>query len=149
MLEGRDFKIFTNHKPLTHALFWVSPSRSTLQQGNTSYLAEFNSVVHVPWLENVVADALSSPSPVLSPSTSALVPLSTLIQLSPAPSPPSSDKPVIPGLDVSLLSLLQLTCPSFSEMCSSPTLSVVSIPLRARVLLCDSSTGSLRPLVPL
>ena len=31
----------------------------------------------------------------------------------------------------------------------SPTLSMVSVPLGAKMLLCDSSTGSLRPLVPL
>ena len=56
---------------------------------------------------------------------------------------------MISGFDVSLLPPLQLTCLSDSEMCSSPTLSLVSVPLGARVLLCDSSTSSLSPLVPL
>ena len=49
MLEGRDFTIFTDHKPLTHALFRVSPPWSTRQQRHLSYLAEFtSSVVHMP-----------------------------------------------------------------------------------------------------
>ena len=68
MLEGRDFTIFTNHKPLTHALFRVSLPWSARQQHHFSYLAKFtSSVVHVPGPENVVADTLSRPSPNLSP----------------------------------------------------------------------------------
>ena len=60
MLEGRMFTIFTDHKSLTHALFRVSLPWSTRQQHHFSYLAEFtSSIVHVPGLENVVADALS------------------------------------------------------------------------------------------
>ena len=59
-LEGRDFTIFTDHKPLTHALFRVSPPWSACQQCHLSYLAEFtSSMVHVPGPENVVADTLS------------------------------------------------------------------------------------------
>ena len=147
MLEGRDFTIFTDHKLLTHALFRVSPPWSACQQCHLSYLAEFkSSVVHIPGPENLVADTLSRPStdlspaptpaPVSSPSTSALV----------SPLPPSSD---VPGFDVSLLPLLQLSCTSVQDMKLSPSLSVVSVPLGAESLLCDSSTGSLGPLVPL
>ena len=53
------------------------------------------------------------------------------------------------GFDISLLPPLQVSCPSVQEMKVSPSLSVVSVPLGAESLLCDSSTGSLRPLVPL
>ena len=64
ILEGRDFTIFTDHKPLTHALFRVSLPWSTRQQRHLSYLAEFtSSMVHIPGLENVIADTLSRPSP--------------------------------------------------------------------------------------
>ena len=138
MLESRDFTFFTDHKPLTHALFRVSPPWFACQQRHLSYLAEFtSSLVHVPGSKNVVADALSRPSLFLSLFTSSLVSPSTPSQLSPTlptpsqlsqtPSPPSSDKPVISGFDVSLQSWLQLTCPSVSEMFAFPTLSVVSV----------------------
>ena len=148
MLEGREFTIFTNHKPLTHALFRVSPLWSTRQQRHLSYLAEFtSSLVLLPGPENIVADALSRPSPVPTLSAFALVSPNSPPQL--YPSLPSSDVPVIYGFEISLLSPLQITCPFVSEMSSSPSLSVVSVPLRDGVLLCDSSAGSLQPLVPL
>ena len=70
MLQGREFTVFTDHKPLTHALFRRSPPWSARQQRHLAYLAEFtSSVVHIPGKENVVADALSCPvSPVSPPS---------------------------------------------------------------------------------
>ena len=87
MLEGREFTIFTDHKPLTHALFRSSPPWSAHQQRHLSYLAEFtSSIVHVPGKENVVADALSRPG---SPS-SAPNPKSNLFSVSPSPTKPCS-----------------------------------------------------------
>ena len=55
----------------------------------------------------------------------------------------------MPGFDFSLLPPLQLFCTSVQEMKLSSSLSVVNVPLGARSLLCDSSTDSLCPLVPL
>ena len=70
MLEGRDFTLFTDHKPLTFALFRVSPPWSARQQCHLSYLSEFTSdLVHLPGLQNVVADALSRHSSAASAST--------------------------------------------------------------------------------
>ena len=67
MLEGRDFTLFTDHKPLTFALFRVSLPWTARQQRHLSYLFEFTSdIVHLPGLQNVVADALSCPSPAAS-----------------------------------------------------------------------------------
>ena len=88
MLEGREFTIFTDHKPLTHALCRTSPPWSACQQRHLAYLAEFtNSIIHIPGKENVVADALSCPiSPVSSPS---FTPGSSSI--SPGPIKPCSD----------------------------------------------------------
>ena len=63
-----------------------------------------------------------------------------------SPLPPSTD---VPGFGFSLLPRLQLSCPSVQEMKLSPSLSLVAVPLGARSLLCDSSTGSLCRLVPL
>ena len=162
MFEVREFTIFKVHKPLKYVLFRVSPPWSACQQCHLSYLAEFtSSSVLVPGPENVVANALSQPFSIPSPSRVALVqdsgltpfkeflPGSASSLLSPAPSLSSFDAPVISGFDISLLPLLQLTCPSVSEMCSSLSLSLFSVLLGAGVLLCDSSTGSLHPLVPL
>ena len=60
LLEGRAFTICTDHKPLTLALFRVSPPWSARQQHNLAYLAEFtSSMVHVPGIKKVVAYALS------------------------------------------------------------------------------------------
>ena len=62
MLQGREFTVFTDHKPLTHALFRRSPPWSARQQRHLAYLAEFtSSIVHIPGKENVVADAISRP----------------------------------------------------------------------------------------
>ena len=113
MLEGREFTIFTDHKPLTHALFRVSPLWSARQQRHLSYLAEFtSSLVLLPGSENIVADALSRPSPVPTLSAFALVSPNSPPQL--YPSLPSSDVPVIYGFEISL----QITCPFFG-FCSS------------------------------
>ena len=133
MLEGRDFTIFMDHTPLTHALFRVSLPWSACKQCHRSYLAEFNSyVVHIPGPEKIVADALSRPSLVSAPSASALVSLvsqsPSLFQPSPSPSPPFSVGPVVPSFFISHLPLLQITCPSVSEMKPSPSLSMVSVP---------------------
>ena len=135
---------FTDHKTLTHALFRVSLPWSACQQRHLSYLAEFtSSVVHVPGPENIVADALSRPSPITSQSSSTLVSPISPSQL--FLSPPFSEVPVISGFDISLLPPLQITC----SVCSSPSHCEVSVPLRAGMLLYDSSTGFLQPLVPL
>ena len=64
LLEGRDFTLFTNHKPLTHSLFRVSLTWSAWQQQQLSFISEFiSNLVHLPGSQNVVADALSRPSP--------------------------------------------------------------------------------------
>ena len=66
LLEGRQFTLFTDHKPLTHALFSYSPPWS---QRYLAYISEFTSdIVHVPGAEKAVADALSRPySPASQP----------------------------------------------------------------------------------
>ena len=144
MLKGREFTIFTNHKPLTHALFRMSTLWSARQQRHLSYLAEFtSSMVHAPGPKNFVADTLFRPSPAPAPSASALVSLS-----SPFPLPPEPADPVFSKFDIFLLPPLQLTCSSFAKMQSSPPLSVVSVPVGDNILLCYSSAGSFHPLVP-
>ena len=217
MLEGRDFTIFTDHKPLTHALFRTSPPWSARQQRQLAYLAEFtSSIIHVPGKENLVADALSrpiSPLPIPtpkpnSPSPGPIKPCSVSpgsvkpcsapnpvspSQLSPKPVQPHSlpipgskvsegsgtekssflphskerfkkdstsalvpapggdllSDQVIHSLDVSSLSKFQTICSSVQEMKLNPSLTAIAHPVGSSYILCDVSTGSLRPLVPL
>jgi RNase H-like domain found in reverse transcriptase len=60
LLEGRQFAIFTDHKPLTFAIHRISEPWLAQQQRQLSYLAEFTSdFQHMPGVDNVVADALS------------------------------------------------------------------------------------------
>ena len=143
MLEGREFTIFTDHKPLTHALFRMSPPWSARQQRHLAYLAEFtSSIVHVPGKENVVADALSRPvSPVSFPSFTPGSP-----SISPGPIKPcSAPKPVVkpfqlssksiqthalpvPGSEVSEVSEVSETEVSDFSPCSISTSALVPAP---------------------
>ena len=141
MLEGRQFILFTDHKPLMFALIRTSPPWSTMQQRRLSFLSEFNCEIrHLPGLENVVADALTRPEPSNVPQH----PSSTTLisELQPTPPPP------VPGISFSKMSLLQQSGPKIEFLCCSSALSVISVPYSGSNLLCDMSTGILRPLVP-
>jgi hypothetical protein len=62
VLEGRQFRILTDHKPLVAAFRRVSPPWSARQQRQLSYISEFTSDIrHTPGSSNHVADALSRP----------------------------------------------------------------------------------------
>ena len=146
LLEGNEFVLYTDHKPLTQALFRTSPPWSAMQQRRLSYISEFNChIKHLPGSENVVADALSRPVLALQPSpqeddpsvTSALTP------------PPPALPPPSVGISFSAMAELQKSCQETLQLRQSSTLQIVSVPVSGGSLLCDQSTGSLRPLVPL
>jgi len=60
--EGRNFTLFTDHKPLTTAIHRVSVPWTARQQRQLAFLAEFDATwVHLPGADNVVADSLSRP----------------------------------------------------------------------------------------
>jgi len=62
MLEGRQFTLYTDHKPLTHALAKAVEPWTARQSRHLSYLAEFtNNIRHISGADNVVADTLSGP----------------------------------------------------------------------------------------
>lgn len=59
-LEGRRFVIFTDHRPLTHALTTTSNSRLPHEERYLRFVAEFTTDIrHISGRDNVVADALS------------------------------------------------------------------------------------------
>ena len=138
LLEAREFTLFTDHKPLTHALFRSSPPWSARQTQHLAYISKFTSdIVHVPGSDNVVADALSPPfSPVPVKSSALPVFSATSLDLS------------TPGFDFSSLPALQSESPSVQSMISSPSLSIGSVPFLKSSVLYNVSLGSPRWLVP-
>ncbi|GFW99422.1 transposon Tf2-9 polyprotein [Trichonephila clavipes] len=60
LLEGNDFVIYTDHKPLTFAFKQKNEKASPRQQRQLQYISEFScNILHVLGKDNVVADALS------------------------------------------------------------------------------------------
>jgi cleavage and polyadenylation specificity factor subunit 1 len=128
MLEGRFFQLFTDHKPLVAAMVRVLPPWSARQQRHLAYISEFTTtLVHMPGVENVVADALSRPSP--SPS-------------------PVSQVEELAALDFVGVAAAQLSCPDVAAMMNSSVLKIVPRIVGGEKLLGDISTGSFRPLLP-
>ena len=109
MPEDREFTIFTDHKPVTHALFRVSPPWSICQQRHLSYLVEFTFLVRRMWWLTTYLEPSSIPSPsrLVLVQDPGLNPIEEFLQgsapslLSPPLSPSSSDAPVISGFDIS------------------------------------------------
>ena len=59
-LEGREFHVFTDHKPLTFALNTHSDRHSPHQARQLNYISQFTSNIrHIQGSDNPVADALS------------------------------------------------------------------------------------------
>ncbi len=62
ILEGRDFQLWRDHKPLVSAISRISEPWSAGQQRHLAAIAEFTSDLrYLPGPQNVVADAMSYP----------------------------------------------------------------------------------------
>ncbi len=81
VLEGRPFRLLTDHMPLSLAMHHVSAPWSARQVRQLAYISEFTTYLrHVPGKRNMVADTLSRPS--AAPPTQA-VHTSTVKNMSP------------------------------------------------------------------
>ena len=131
MLEGRKFRIFTDQKPLTSAFLKVKDPVSNRQRQQIAFISEFaTDISHVPGLENVVADALTRQYD--DEEHSAAIVHSVAHTL----------------VDVNLSDLASEQSPLSEEPASSLSLEQVKFPGLERPVVCDTSTGSLRVLVP-
>ncbi|BHF72759.1 hypothetical protein SprV_0401583000 [Sparganum proliferum] len=123
-LEGRDFAVFTNHKPLTFALRSHSDKYNPREIAHLDYISQFTTDIrHIDGTKNEVADMLSRPS------------LSSL-QLS-------------HGIDLCAMAAEQqrVGCPG-DESVSGFLLKDVSLTTGSGTILCDVSTPFHRPFVP-
>ncbi len=145
VLEGRPFRILTDHLPLTLAMRRVSPLWLARQVGQLAYVSEFSTDIrHTPGLKNVVADTLSRPStspPVLSP-----VLVGNLVTATAASPPPDTCTP--PAIDYAAMAAAQPACADCSRMCDSKSLFITTRKVAGIELFGDISTGAFRPLVP-
>jgi hypothetical protein len=166
LLEGQHFHLLTDHKPLVAAMLRVSPPWSARQQRHLSFIAEFTSDIrHTSGTANIVADALSRPSPPTpptAPSSTSCMPASVpTVMPSALPSSMTASLPISATsvesktavaaaqcVDFSLIAATQLTCPDVAAMKFLPSLNVVSQVVEGVEVLGDVSTGVFRPLVP-
>ncbi len=129
-VEGRQFHITTDHKPLTYALNSKCDSHSPRQERHLDYISQFTTDIrHVKGTLNVVADALSR------------MEVNSITNHQP------------PCLDFTAMARAQQTDPELTRMLAFPdstSLQLQQVPLADTdtTIICDSSTGLLRPFVP-
>jgi transposase InsO family protein len=165
LLEGRDFTLFTDHKPLTFALRKTAESWTARQQRQLSFLSEFTAdIQHVAGRENVVADALSRPvnlvrEAVAGPNTAETCHCQPLINrpgqraagISPSRDSPAAAVAALAApasVDFAAMAAAQNNCSDCVELLRSNLLKVKQHVVGSCTLWCDFSTGSPRPLVP-
>lgn len=127
-LEGAEFIVFTDHKPITYAIHSPGANLSPREARHLSFISEFTTDIrHVSGQSNVVADLLSRPS-------------CSSVSASPSAT-----------LDWQALALAQTEDTTLQELRESfPNLSFRScqVPFTNQRLVCDVSTGTPRPYLP-
>jgi len=130
MLTSAVFTIFTDHKPLIHAIHKDGEPWSPRQARHLSYISEFSTdLQHLPGKDNPVADALSRD----------LLPAEEIINA----------VAVAASIPPARFAVEQASCSAVARMLASPSLRVVDRRLPGdQVLKVDISTGQPRILVP-
>ena len=124
-LEGREFTVFTDHKPLTYALRSRSDRYSPREIRHLDYISQFtNDIRHISGVANYVADALSRIHSVTGERS--------------------------PALDLVRMADEQARDVEFKRELEACSLTVQAVPLPSGegTILCDVSTGTSRPVVP-
>ena len=125
MLEGRIFTVYTDHKPLVHAMLKETEPWSARQQRHLSFISEFTTdIQHIPGKDNVVADCLSR----------------------------SVINNVTLGIDYTAMAASQVNNEDVQAYRTAITsIKIVTVPVYpdGPELVCDISTGSPRPVVHL
>ena len=130
VLEGRHFWIYADQKPLASAFFKARDPVSNRQRQQLAFISEFaTDISHVPGVENVVADALTRQYDDEGPAALVHSVVHTL-------------------LDVDLSALATHQLPLEEEPSSLLQLKYVNFPGVDRPLVCDTSLGRPRVLVP-
>lgn len=124
MLEGREFVIFTDHKPLTFAFTKVSDKCSPRQERQLEYISQFTTnLSYLAGDKNCVADAMSRISEIHVPTS----------------------------IDYDGMAKAQVDDEEIKQVLNSETgleLKPLHFSQTDVTLLCDTSTGTVRPYVP-
>lgn len=127
-VEGKDFTILTDHKPLTTAI-QSKTDRSPRQTRHLEYIAQFTTnIQYIKGSENVVADAFSRTEDVASIATK--------------------------SLDLAKLSNLQKNDPNLDQILNKPSasskckLELVKFDEENISLWCETANGKFRPYIP-
>ena len=123
LLEGRSFMVYTDHKPLTHALNAQPDRYSPREVRQLDFISQFTSDLrHISGKHNLAADALSRAH------------INTLNDIT---------------VDFDAIALAQTTDDEILELTDGPLkLKHVPIPSSDKTILCDMSTGFPRPYIP-
>ena len=166
LLEGRQFTLFTDHKPLTSSMHQIDVACPERRQRQLAFIAEFTADIrHVPGADNIVADTLSRPPeavPAAESTTIASVnePSGSLADFlhagGTAGASPTSLAPspsLVASTSGSIFSYPQLAraqegCDMVAALRASAVLDVQLVAVEGVQLWCDVSTGVPRPLVP-
>uniref|UniRef100_A0A1X7TF55 Integrase catalytic domain-containing protein n=1 Tax=Amphimedon queenslandica TaxID=400682 RepID=A0A1X7TF55_AMPQE len=126
-LEGRNFHVYTDHRPLTYSLTSSCKNRTPRQIRHLTYISQFTSdICLVKGTDNSIAYALSR------------IPINVLLE----------------RIDFVIMAQAQLEDPQIQKLISNPSnttlqFTTVPIPTADATIICDISTGLPRPLVPI
>ena len=125
MLEGRNFILYTDHKPLTFAFTQRTDKCSPRQLRHLDFISQFTTDIrHVKGAENIPADTLSRTEAIACPTR----------------------------IDYNLMAEAQISDTDLqaclTNVSSSLKLNKFVMPDSSVELYCDTSTGKIRPFVP-